>query len=444
MAASPFVTERGVPGIGSLIPLSRDALGFFTRLLRKRGDRVMLRVLGRRVVLLAHPDDIEEVLVRNREAYGRSREIRSLRPIFGEGLLSSEGQLWRRQRSLIQPSFQHDALKRYGSIMLAKIEQRLEHWRAGEVRNIHPEMMRYTREVICACLFGDTLPEEQALGQAVDTVFGELRSEVLYLHFWRKLPLQRSRAWNRAIETLNGAIMHTIEDRRQCHTEEGDLLGVLLRAHDAEGSMQDQQIHDEILTFFLAGHETAALSLTWALSLLAGRPDAQDRIAAEVTRVTGGAGLRPEHVMKLPWTGAVLKEAIRLYPPVWSLGRKTDRDTVLSGQSLRKGTDVWICLYQLHRDQRWFAEPERFLPERWLDQPPPRPFTYLPFGIGPRVCIGQHFATAEAVLALAAIVARFRLAAPQGQIVTPSAWITLRPKQPVMLQLCERVTALRA
>ena len=161
--ALPFAIENGLPGIGSIVPITRDALSFFTRILRDRGDRVMLRVLGRRVVLLAHPDDIEEVLVKNREAYGRSHELRALRPIFGEGLLSSEGQLWRRQRSLIQPNFQHEALRKYSFIMLSKIEGVLDHWRSGETRNIHPEMMLYTRKVICACLFGDA-PRRAGIG----------------------------------------------------------------------------------------------------------------------------------------------------------------------------------------------------------------------------------------------------------------------------------------
>ena len=437
-SALPFAIESGLPGIGSIVPITRDALSFFTRILRDRGDRVMLRVLGRRVVLLAHPDDIEEVLVRNREAYGRSHELLALRPIFGEGLLSSEGQLWRRQRSLIQPNFQHDALRKYSYLMLSKIEGLLDHWCSGEVRNIHPELMLYTRKVICSCLFGDMLPDEQALGDAVDTVFGELRSEVLYLNLWRKLPLKRSRDWNKAVLLLNHAISNKIRERRDSVTNNDDLLGALLTAHDVQGEMQNQQVHDEILTFFLAGHETAALSITWALSLLAAHPDAQERMAEEVAKVTGGAGLTPDHATKLPWTAAVVKEALRLYPPVWSMGRKTSCDTTLAGQPLREGTDVWICVYQLHRDPRWFDQADRFIPTRWLDQPPPKPFTYVPFGIGPRVCIGQHFALTEAVLALASIVSRFYLTAPGGKAVTPSAWITLRPKQAVMLHLSER------
>jgi cytochrome P450 len=180
--------------------------------------------------------------------------------------------------------------------------------------------------------------------------------------------------------------------------------------------------------------------LTWACYLLATHRNAQHRIAKEVSEATENGCLAPEHVSKLPWTTAVVKEALRLYPPIWSMGRKVSQDTFLAGQPLRRDTDVWICLYHLHRDERWFSEPDRFMPERWIEQPPPKPFTYLPFGIGPRVCIGQHFAIAEAILALASIVSRFGLTAPTGQIITPSAWITLRPKQPVMLQLSERET----
>ena len=198
----------------------------------------------------------------------------------------------------------------------------------------------------------------------MDTVFGELRSEVLYLNLWRKLPLKRSRDWNKAVLLLNKAIGNKIRERRNSDTNHDDLLGALLTAHDAQGEMQNQQIHDEILTFFLAGHETAALSITWALSLLAAHPDAQERIAEEVAKVTGGTGLTPGHATKLPWTAAVVKEAMRLYPPVWSMGRKTSCDTTLAGQPLREGTDVWICVYQLHRDPRWFDQADRFLPTR--------------------------------------------------------------------------------
>jgi cytochrome P450 len=395
-----------------------------------------MRVLGRSVLLICHPQDIEQVLVRDRDSYGRSVEIRNLKPIFGDGLLSSEGELWRRQRGLIQPSFTHDALAKYASIMLNVIQRQLRRWQDGEVLDTHAEMMKYTRETICAVLFGEgRAAENNDVGAAVSTVFGDLRSEILYLPVWRRLPTKRSRDWNRAVDVLNRVINEAVHSRRTVPSENDDLLGALLSSRNAEGeSMSDRHIHDEILTFFLAGHETAALGLTWALYLLATRPEVQQRVIDEVRSVTQGNEITPESYSKLQWTTAVVKEAMRLYPPVWSMGREATADTALGGQQVPKGTDIWICLYQLHRDARWFAEPDAFLPERWLQNVSTKPFTYIPFGIGQRVCIGQHFAMMESVLGVAAILSRFRLSLENPRTPGLSAWMTLRPRTPIQLR----------
>jgi cytochrome P450 len=420
-----------------MIPLSRDALALFTGALRAQGDRVWMRVLGRSVLLLCHPHDIEHVLVRDGVSFGRSVELRKLKPIFGDGLLASEGKLWRRQRGLLQPSFTHDALAKYASIMLTVIHEHLRGWQDGDVRDIHSEMMKYTRETICAVLFGeDFAAEQKEVGAAVSTVFGGLRSEILYLPIWRRLPTKRSREWNRAVAVLNKSIRAAITLRRSSPEDRADLLGALLASRNPEGeSMSDQQIHDEILTFFLAGHETAALGLTWALYLLATHPEIQERVIEEVRSVTQGDQITPGAYSKLQWTTAVVKEAMRLYPPAWSMGREATADTTLGGHPVAKGTDIWICLYQLHRDARWFADPDAFRPERWLRNSSPKPFTYMPFGIGPRVCIGQHFAMMESVLGLAAILSQFRLTLKDLRMPSLSAWITLRPRTPISLQI---------
>jgi cytochrome P450 len=454
--STAFARIRGAPILGSLLPLSRDALGFFDRLLRERGDRLWLRVPGRRVLLLCHPRDIERVLT-DRQVFGRAAEIRKLRPIFGSGLLASDGELWRRQRTLIQPCFQPEALRRYTAIMRDTAGEVIRGWQAGQTLDMHAQMMRYTRETICRVLFGTQVAADRPeLPAAVSIVFGELRSEILYLPLWRRLPLARSRRWNRAVLVLNRAIAGAIAARRAAGARapggpprssgaappdasgsgHEDLVGTLLTARGPGGeAMSDRQLHDEILTFFLAGHETAALSLTWAAYLLARHPDAQERAIAEVRSVTRGRELRPPDHALLRFTAATVKEALRLYPPVWSMGREVLADTVLDGERLAPGTDVWICLYRLQRDARWYDDPERFQPERWLEKPAPPPFTYLPFGVGARVCIGQRFALTEAVLGLATVLARWRLAPASQQPVEPSAWVTLRPKRPILLRL---------
>ncbi len=297
-------------------------------------------------------------------------------------------------------------------------------------------MMRYTRETICSVLFGQQLSAAQReLGEAVTTVFGQLRSEILYLPLWRLLPTGRSRKWNRAVRLLNRTFQDILRARRESAVEHGDLLEALMRARDPEGeAMPDQQIHDEILTFFLAGHETAALSLTWACYLLAHHPEMQEQVRDEVRSVLVERELTPVAYPKLTFTPAVVKEALRLYPPIWSMGREAIVNITLDGQPVPKGTSIWICLYRTHRDPRWYPEPDRFLPDRWLRAPAPRPFAYLPFGIGPRVCIGQHFAMMEAVIGLAAILSRFRLQPRDPLSIEPSAWITLRPKQRLLPQ----------
>lgn len=407
------------------------------KLLRNDCDRVRMRVLGRRILLLSHPNDFEQVLVRDQASYGRSVEIRTLRPIFGEGLLSSEGEHWSRQRRIIQPSFRHDALTNYASIMLSVIGRQTSEWREGAVVDIHHEMMRYTRETICTVLFGkEFLVEQTEVAEAVTTVFGNLRGEILYLPVWRWLPSSRSRKWNRAVKFLNDVIRTTIENRRSSGARSNDLLQALLDACDEDGTMMsDQQVHDEILTFFLAGHETATLGLTWAIYLLTAHPTVQEHIRREVqTTADETGGITPESYAKLRLTTAAVKESMRLYPPVWSMGREVVADTVLGDQEVKKGTSVWLCLYALQRDSRWFPAPDSFMPERWL-QSTVKPFTYIPFGIGQRVCIGQHFAMTEIVLGLATILNAFRLERVTSREPKLSPWITLRPQEPILVRL---------
>jgi cytochrome P450 len=436
-AVTDLVHVNGLPVLGVLIPIQRNALAFFSHVLREHGDRVQFRVLGRKIILLCHPDDIEEVLVKDRTAFGRSAEIRRLRPIFGNGLLASDGATWRRQRNMIQPSFQHSAMTDYASIMLSCISMLLSEWHVGDVRDIHADMMRYTRETICSVLFGDEFTSNNVeIGNAVSGVFGDLRAEILYLPIWRRLPLARSIRWNRAVKRLNRSIQETIRARRDSGEVGIDLLGSLLRARDSDGDpMSDEQLHDEILTFFVAGHETAALSLTWAAYLLATHPEAQEQAAKEVFTVTEGNELYPEHYPLLRFVTAVVKEALRLYPPVWSLGRKATEGGSLGTLPVPKGTDLWLCLHRLHRDPRWYPEPERFSPERWLGNQVQRRFTYAPFGIGPRVCIGQHFAMAETVLGLASMLRQFRFSLASSAPAEVNAWISLRPKERIELRV---------
>jgi cytochrome P450 len=435
-----FASVAGLPFLGVLLPLQRDALVFFTRTLKQHGDRVEFRVLGKRVLLLSHPDDMEAVLVNNSDSYGRSDEVRNLRPVFGDGLLTSEGELWRKQRRLIQPKFSNATMQQYANVMVECIGAQIARWQPGEVRDMKVEMMRFTGDVVCQTLFGrEPSADAKTIANAVTAIFGELRAEILYLPLWRRLPFPRSMRWNRAVGVLNHAMQHMIAARRRSGETRADLLGLLIDACDEDGStMTDQQIHDEVMTMFLAGHETSAVLLSWAVVLLAIHPEIQEAAATEVDAVLDGEPLRSDHLPQLRLVNAIVQETLRLYPAVWSIGRNVVRDTTLGGLPVASGTHVWLCTYALHHNERWFPEPERFYPQRWLDGTARKRFTFLPFGAGPRMCIGQHFATTEALLGLAAILQRFRLFATEKRMPKMEAWVTLRPRGRVRIQMERR------
>jgi cytochrome P450 len=433
-------TVKGFPFLGVTHSLRRDALGFFTRALRHYGDRVQLRVLGGNVLLLGHPADMEAVLIHDRGSYGRSREVRNLRPIFGNGLLASDGELWLRQRRLIQPKFSHSAIQEYANVMIERITAQTAEWRPGEIRSFKVEMMEFTRDVVCQTLFGrERSSDAQKVAEAVTIVFGDVRSETLYLPIWRWLPLARSRRWNHAVRVLNHTIKQMIAERRRSGKVYTDLLGLLLSASDEDGSvMSDQQVHDEVLTMFLAGHEPSALLLSWAAALLAAHPETQEAAAVEVQAVLDNEPLCAKHLPQFRLLNAVVHETLRLYPAVWSIGRSVMSDTMLGDLPVKRGTHVWLCIYTLQHDERWFPEPERFHPQRWLGDAVQKRHTFLPFGAGPRMCIGQHFAMTETILGLSAILARFRLLPTEENIPKMDAWITLRPRGGVPIRLEQR------
>jgi cytochrome P450 len=425
--------------------LHRDALDFFKKAQRDYGDIVRFQVLGKRVLLLSDPSDVETVLVDDAASYGRSAENRNLRPIFGNGLLTSEGDLWRSQRRRIQPSFSSQRLAGYTTIMLAAIEERVRRWTTGQTIEIHAEMMGFTRDVVCRSLFShQPTAQLDRIADAVTTIFGSLRAEILYLPIWQRLPTRRSIRWRRAVNVLYETIADIISERRSMASKDQsgppqDMLGSLLSAQDEDGStMSDIQIRDEVMTMFLAGHETSALMLTWAIHLLANDQDVQDQAAEEALRVTAGSPLTGAHYPQLKLVMGVVQEALRLYPPVWSLGRETIHDTKIGPHTVAKGDSIWLCINNIHHDSRWFHAPETFNPHRWSEAQRRPKLSYLPFGAGARMCIGQNFAFMEAALSLAALLCNFRFYPASSEPVESAAWITLRPKSGIPIRLERR------
>jgi cytochrome P450 len=421
--------------LGSIVEVSRDWLGFYQRCADEYGDVVRVRLAHVPVYLVVHPRDIESVLITNAANFTKSADYRALARVLGRGLLTSEGEFWQRQRSLIQPAFHKESILAYAAVMTGAADRMLNLWRDGRERNFHEDMMRLTLEIVALCLYGAEVSEDaERVGQAMEVVMKRfLTNASLTLLFSFDIPAVFARRESRAIRHLNEIIGGIIRHRRASQQQPGDLLDMLLRARDADGKpMSDAQLRDEVMTLFLAGHETTAIALSWACYLIAHHPGVEARLAEELRAVLAGRVPTPDDLPRLRYTEMVLKETLRLYPAVWGIGRRAIEDCELGGYRLPAGSNIFILQWRTQRDARFFPEPERFDPERWREDPVrlgkiPR-FAYFPFGGGPRVCVGASFAMMEATLLLAMIQQRYHLALVASHPVEVIASVTLRPK----------------
>jgi cytochrome P450 len=438
---------RGPKGnllLGSLRDFQRDQLAFYASCAHDYGDVVPTRFGPLGALLIYHPDAIEEVLVTRSRDFVKSPGARLLRPLLGQGLLLSEGSAWLRQRRLVQPAFHRQRLAGYGEIMTAYTERRLVDWKDSPVVDVHAEMMALTLEIVAKTLFdADVSDQTGAVGHAANVLaehFGaRLRSFRLLPH-WAPTPANLRSA--QAIRRLDQVIYRMIAARRSSGEDRGDLLSIFLHAQDADHGtrMTDRQVRDVAMTLFMAGHETTAVALSWTWYLLAQHPEVEARLAEELRAVLGGRAPVMADLPRLTYTERVVTESMRLYPPAYAMGRQVARPTEVAGYPVARKVIVVIPTWVVHRDARWFDEPEAFRPERWADErarPLPR-FAYFPFGGGPRQCIGNAFAMMEAVLVLATIAQRSRLTLVPGQRVTPTPYVTLRPEPGIRMIVARR------
>ena len=429
---------------GSLSDLQRDQLRFYTACAREFGDVVAVRLGFRRAILIYHPDVIEYVLVTRSRDFHKSPGVRLLRPLLGDGLLLSEDDFWLRQRRLVQPAFHRQRVAAYGEVMTTYATRRLAHWKEGQALDLHEEMMALTQAIVAKTLFdADVADDAHAVGHAVQILMEDfddrIGSLLQLLPMW--VPTPANVKARRAIKSLEEVVYRIIAARRRTAEDRGDLLSILLHAQDADDGtgMTDRQVRDEVMTLFIAGHETTAVALSWTWYLLAQHPDIDARLAAELHTVLGGRPPTAADLPQLKYAEMVVNEAMRLYPPAYGIGRQVAKPTEVGGYPLSQGVIVIIPTWVVHRDARWFAEPELFRPERWGEEAARRlpRFAYFPFGGGPRQCIGNAFAMMEAVLLLATIAQRFRLTLVPGQRITPTPYVTLRP-EPGLRMLLER------
>ena len=431
---------RGLPLIGEARSFARDPLAFLTGVAEQYGDIASFRLGGFDVYFLRHPDYIREVLITQRASFTMSPLRAKLNAVVGEGLLTSRGDLHARQRRLIQPVFRRARIEAYAGQM-AELSQRMrDQWKPDSVIDITNEMMKLTLLIAARALFDHDIGEDtERVSHNIDVAlefFTRLSSPFLTLSL--ALPLPSSLRLKRAVRELDEVIYRLIDRRKRAAGDGKDLLSLLMQAKDDETNVQmtEKQLRDEVLTLLLAGHETNANVLGWTFYLLAQRPDAEQRLHDEARAVLGGrAAFTAADLDRLAYTRMVMQEGLRLYPPGWFVGRQANADVQLGGYTVPRGTMVMMSQYVMHRDARYFEEPERFKPERWegdFQDRLPR-CAYFPFSAGDRHCIGEGFAWQEAMLILATLAERWKFELVPGQNIRPRPSVTLRPDGPIKM-----------
>jgi cytochrome P450 len=443
---------EGLPLLGSYLDVHHDMLGMFERGLRDHGDTVRYRFGPFDFIAIHRPEDIRTVLLERADDFRKSPSYEGLRLVIGDGLLTSEGEFWRRQRKLATPAFHHQRLRDFCETMVRCASERADEWQAivaaqgSDARiDLHEHMLALTFRIVGHTLFSTELSDKAGdMGPAMATVLEHANyvASAMLLNPPPWVPTPRNLRFRKAMAIVDDVVLGIIAERRRTSEDTGDLLGMLMAATDETGQvrMSDQELRDEVATLVLAGHETTAQTLSWTFMLLSRHPEIERRVVAEIREVCGDRPPCFEDLKALEYTGRVIDESMRLYPPAWLFERQPLVDVELDGYDIPAHTLVAIVPWTLHRHPRYWDNPEgfdpdRFLPERVAERPR---YTYLPFGGGPRQCIGVNFALYEAKLVLATLMQRFSPALVPGQDLRPEASVTLRPRHGLQMWLRPR------
>jgi cytochrome P450 len=427
--------------LGVMPEFNRDQLGFIERA-REHGDVVKMRFLYLTAYFLYHPDDIEYVLATNAKNFIKSRSLRSpfFQRLVGNGLLTSEHEVWKRQRRLAQPAFHRQRINTYGDVMVDFTNRMMTGWNDGAERDIHRDMMRLTLEIVVKTLFNaDVSADADKVGRVLAQIVKPFASQATLK--WiadNRLPTAAHRRFNQDANEIDAIVYRIIAERRDSGRDQGDLLSMLLQAHDEDGSqMSDKQLRDEVMTLFLAGHETTALTLSWAWYLLALNPETEKKFHEELEMVLAGRLPTVGDLPQLKYCEMIAKESMRLYPPAFGLGRESIEECEIGGYKVPAKTQVFMFQWATQRDPRYFDAPAEFRPERWTEEfsnSLPK-YAYFPFGGGPRFCIGNSFAMMEIILVLATIGQRYRLTLAPDQKVEIMSAMSLRPKDGIRMKI---------
>lgn len=437
--------------IGNITDMRREGMiNYYEKAWREHGDMVRFQMGPLTSFLMVAPEAVQHVLVKNRDNYWKGVAMEKVKMFLGEGLFTSEGELWRRQRRLMQPTFTPKAVMVFFEAMVEAIEGLMVRWEEdfgqGQPFDVNVQMMRLAMNIIGRTMFDIDIGRQEF--REVDEAFtfvlefvGQRSVSIIDIPMF--LPTATNLRFKKAYRILNDFVDTVIEDRLQREEWPDDLLSILLQARDEETGekMSRQQLHDEILTIFFAGHETTAQTLTWAWYLLDGHPRVTDKLHDEVDRVLVG-GRRPQmdDLYELNYTRMIVEETLRLYPPAGMFVRENYEDDVVAGYYVPAGSMIMLSPLLTQRHPDYWDEPEAFRPERFTEEAKadrPR-YTYFPFGAGQRVCIGNNFALLEATLALAMLARRYNLRLVPGQRIERAMVATVRPSDPVMVTLEHR------
>jgi len=421
-----------------------DPLAFELNSALTYGDLAYWQIGPMKAYQLNSPDLIRRILVEEPQKYYKAKLFKNaFSKIAGNGLLTSDGEFWKRQRKLAQPAFHYRRIEAYAQVMVEHTLRMLHGWQSGQTRDIFQEMSKLTMGIVAKTLFNaDVGAEAHRIGVLMTEVLDATNRRLMNLvqvPDW--LPTAAHQREAQALKAFDEIILSMIEERRRSGKDQGDLLSMLLAAQDEDGSqMTDKQLRDETMTLFIAGHETTANALTWTLYLLAEHPHIEAKLRYEIDSVLSGRTPTVRDLAQLPYTEKVIKEALRLYPPANGFTREPIEDVAIGGYPIKKGSLIMVHAWALHRNPKYFQNPEQFDPERFLPENEKKihKYAYLPFGGGPRICIGNTFAMMEARLILATLYGHFDFALVPGQRIIPEQLVTLRPKYGIRMALTAR------
>lgn len=432
--------------VGNAVEFGKDPLGFMTECEKNYGEMIPLHFGNSPALFLTNPEYIEQLL-KDRESFVTSKRLKTLETLLGQGLLTSDGDTWFRQRRLAQPVFHQKRISGYGEVMVDYTEKMLASWQDGETRDIQAEMMRLTFNIVMKTLFSSDATQEEAsavskaMSVAAEWFLARLKSPIPVLP--ERFPSPANRRYRAAIRRMDENIYKIISQRRTGGEDPGDLLSMMMQARDEDDNsqMNDKQLRDAIATLIFAGHETSANTLAWSWMLLCQHPEVQIKLQQEIATVLGDRVPTMADLPALHYTNLVIKEAMRLYPVVWMLDFQTVTDCEMGGYHIPKDCSVFMSQWVMHRSDRYFEQPLVFNPSRWdgdFEKKLPRG-VYLPFGDGPRTCIGRSFAMMESILLLATIAQKFEMTLVPGQSIIPQPTVTLQPSNGIKVVLKQRV-----